>query len=186
MRQDELQARIVELLGADLAFVAGAEDSAPTTPGAYALLITLDAPLHFIWRGSGISLGEGLYIYSGSARGPGGIRSRLRHHFRRGKRPHWHVDHLTNAARGIWAAATTNRSECDIADLLNGSGDFDFPIPGFGSSDCRRCRSHLLRYRVDTCASLAGFGEQEKAFAASFRRSRRKADPDISLGYETD
>ncbi len=50
----------------------------PDAPGAYALTVRLAAPLGLSrrrWRGA--TLHPGLYVYCGSARGPGGIGARL-------------------------------------------------------------------------------------------------------------
>jgi Uri superfamily endonuclease len=134
-----------EALGPRFDFVDG---SAPAEPGAYALLQYLGAPLSFALRGNTINLEIGWYVYAGSANGAGGLRGRLRHHLRRGKRPHWHVDHLTNAADRIDVAVGIGRSECEIVRRLVASGRFRVPHPGFGSSDCRDCSSHLLYYRA--------------------------------------
>ena len=60
---------------------------------------------------------------------------------RRAKRYHWHVDQLTETGnvRGAWAFP--GGVECDIVDM---NLALPIPIAGFGSTDCRRCRSHLL------------------------------------------
>ena len=118
----------------------------PTGPGAYLLLVTLDktVPFHASKIGS-IHVMDGLYVYAGSARGPGGLQSRLNRHFAREKAIHWHVDQLTVAAEYIGALVSYDISECELVDLLNGTGAFRSAIDGFGSSDCRRCTSHLLK-----------------------------------------
>ena len=121
-------------------------DTAPTAAGAYALLMRLGAPLEFPWRGRDARLGPGWYVYAGSARGPGGIAGRLKHHLRRGKRVHWHVDRLTAAAAEVRPCAWVGGSECAIVSRLAALPGFSLPLPGFGSSDCRCCASHLLRY----------------------------------------
>jgi Uri superfamily endonuclease len=60
---------------------------------------------------------------------------------RKGKVVHWHVDQLTErgSVTGSWIAR--DGQECDLVATL---GPLPMPIPGFGSSDCVRCRSHLL------------------------------------------
>jgi Uri superfamily endonuclease len=59
---------------------------------------------------------------------------------RRGKSVHW-IDQLTErgAVTGAWIVR--NGRECDLVAML---APLETPIPGFGSSDCAHCRSHLL------------------------------------------
>lgn len=118
-----------------LVFVVAA-DLAPTGPGAYALWLRLPAPLP-VKAGA---LEPGDYLYCGSANGPGGLRARLARHMRRDKRAHWHVDQLTTAGEVLGAFIVEGGSECALNAAL---GAFPFPLPGFGSSDCPRCVSHL-------------------------------------------
>ena len=115
-------------------------------PGAYALAIRLAAPLSLNrrrWRG--MSLEPGLYIYCGSANGPGGIGARLRRHERPSKVRHWHVDALTAAAPVIAAGAFVGGAECEIMERLSRGRGAQIPIPGFGSTDCRHCSAHLAQ-----------------------------------------
>lgn len=123
---------------------AGTIDTAPPDRGAYLLAIHLDDALD-IPRSSGPwHLPAGWYVYAGSARGPGGIGARLRHHFRREKRAHWHVDHLTLRATAIHALALEGGAECEIVAGLLGTSGFTPGPAGFGSSDCTCCPAHLL------------------------------------------
>lgn len=121
-------------------------DSAPAGKGAYLLLLHFAAPVEFTHKRARHGLDAGWYAYAGSAYGPGGIRARLRRHFLRDKKLHWHVDHLTVIASQIHAAAVEGGSECAIADRLIHSGAFRPALEGFGSSDCDRCRAHLLQW----------------------------------------
>lgn len=117
---------------------------APSLPGAYLLLITLARPLHgaLPHRPEAV-LPPGRYLYAGSARGPGGLRARLARHMRAEKKPHWHVDRLTEAGivEGAWAIPGCG--ECALIATL---AALPVPLPGFGSTDCRRCASHLLAW----------------------------------------
>ncbi|MGI9478825.1 MAG: GIY-YIG nuclease family protein [Hyphomicrobiaceae bacterium] len=125
-------------------------DSATASPGAYvvcfrlALGITVSLP-----RLSESRLPSGWYVYVGSARGNGGIRSRLKRHFKQEKAPHWHIDRLTVRAHQMAALALVDGDECSLVGKLLGSSQFQVALAGFGNSDCRRCESHLL-----TCAGL--------------------------------
>lgn len=123
----------------------GAVETATEASGAYALVLHLTTPVRFSRPGIGGATLSGWYVYAGSARGGGGIRARLRRHFRRGKPVHWHVDELTDAAASIAAIAVPDGLECDIVDRLLRSGAFEPALRGFGSSDCRHCPAHLLK-----------------------------------------
>jgi Uri superfamily endonuclease len=71
-----------------------------------------------------------------------GFNTRLSHHLREKKRPHWHIDYLLLAAslREILLIGSEKRVECAVAGAL--AGLFNC-VPSFGASDCR-CRSHLF------------------------------------------
>ncbi len=121
------------------AFVRSAT-AAPTEAGAYALLIALRAPLAVKAGAKSASLAPGLYLYCGSAQGAGGLVARIERHMRPEKRAHWHVDQLTCAGTVLGAFVFPGGDECAINAALE---KFPTPVEGFGSSDCRACRSHL-------------------------------------------
>lgn len=124
---------------------ASAPGLPPAAPGAYILWIRLDAALTLdIPRFAGRILEPGLYAYCGSAHGPGGLRARVAHHLDPGRARHWHVDRLTAAGTVQHVECRLGGCECDLAAALLARGA-RVPIRGFGSSDCRRCPSHLLR-----------------------------------------
>ncbi|HPE48680.1 MAG TPA: GIY-YIG nuclease family protein [Hyphomonas sp.] len=113
--------------------------------GAYIALIRLDqaievdaAPL------GGNTLPAGTYLYAGSAWGPGGIAARIKRHFRPDKKLHWHVDRLTVQASALAAIAVPDGNECDLVRRLLAMEGIRTALDGFGSTDCRTCRSHLL------------------------------------------
>ncbi|WP_296520394.1 DUF123 domain-containing protein [Rhodoplanes sp.] len=89
------------------------------------------------------TLPAGRYLYCGSARGPGGLRARIARHLRRRKTLRWHVDRLTTRGTVFAVWAIPGGDECDLVARL---AALPVPLPGFGSSDCRRCRSHLLAW----------------------------------------
>jgi Uri superfamily endonuclease len=127
--------------GCDAASLAGL----PARPGAYLLLIRLAAALPLrIGTLPAAVLPAGWYVYAGSARGPGGIRARAGRHLRQGKRPHWHIDRLTEVAATCWAFAVLGGRECDLVRALLARPAFELALAGFGSSDCRHCAGHLL------------------------------------------
>lgn len=89
-------------------------------------------------------LGPGIYVYCGSAFGPGGIRARVERHLRTDKKPHWHIDRLSARATCIDVKTYPVGRECDLVAALI-SERAVAPVPGFGSSDCRNCAAHLVR-----------------------------------------
>jgi Uri superfamily endonuclease len=119
-------------------------------PGTYAVLLS---PSHHgpvpIGRLGILMLGTGVFIYVGSALGPGGIASRCRHHHRIATRPHWHLDYLRPHCEiiGYWIAYGTERLEHTWAHALGRLPGVRRPISGFGSSDCD-CPTHL--FELDT------------------------------------
>ena len=117
----------------------------PAEPGAYALTFSVDVPLALPIATLGTpALDPGLYVYAGSAFGPGGIRARVGRHLRADKKPHWHIDHLSSRAACIDVKTYPGGRECRlVADLL--ASGATIPLPGFGSSDCRDCEAHLVR-----------------------------------------
>jgi Uri superfamily endonuclease len=120
------------------------QEDIPPKPGAYLLVIDLQRAVALTLPGRPtVRLPPGIYLYCGSARGPGGLRARIGRHLRRGKRIRWHVDHLTEEARLCGALLYADRSECRLVTAL---AHLPAPVAGFGSSDCRRCRAHLLRW----------------------------------------
>ena len=125
-------------------------------PGAYLLVLELDGPLALTIAGRPGSLGPGLYAYCGSAYGPGGLGARLARHLGPDKRPHWHIDRLTAAGRVLAAYAQPGGSECALVAALRALPETRVPLPGFGSSDCRRCPAHLIEISKGIASPLAG------------------------------
>ena len=116
----------------------------PADKGAYVLRIVLDAAAPLPARfGAGAVLPAGVYEYCGSANGAGGIRARVARHLKRDKKLKWHVDWLTTRAAAVTVEAHPGGDECRLvaARLRKGA---TVPIPGFGSSDCATCASHLI------------------------------------------
>jgi Uri superfamily endonuclease len=138
----------------------------PRHKGSYLLLLELPKPQTLTVGALGaLDFTPGLFAYAGSARGPGGLAARLRHHLRRCRRCHWHIDYLRMKAPvvAIWTGrATANGclSECQLADRLGRRLPFCLPFKGFGSSDCT-CDSHLLHWPLPACdpPSLSAFRE---------------------------
>lgn len=135
----------------------------PDAPGAYALLIELGRPTPLPPRFQTPDrprLPAGAYVYLGSARGGGGIRSRCARHMAREKTLRWHVDWLTTRARSVRGLAFPGGDECALVAALRPVAAA--PVPGFGSSDCATCDSHLLA--VDPAEALAVLTDLKRNF----------------------
>ncbi|MES0883881.1 GIY-YIG nuclease family protein [Roseibium sp. SCP14] len=125
-------------------------DAIPRDKGAYALALCLGGPVDLeINRTCRGRLMPGWYFYLGSARGSGGLAARLKRHFREKKKLHWHVDRLTVQTIAMAALAVPDGNECELADGLLATPWFKIALAGFGSTDCRRCDSHLLMAAPD-------------------------------------
>jgi Uri superfamily endonuclease len=115
----------------------------PKLSGAYVLAIELSQPIVVkLGNRPPTSLAAGRYLYCGSAKGPGGLRARIARHMRRAKAMRWHIDRLTEVGQVLGAWTFIGGHECELVAAL---APLSAPIEGFGSTDCRRCRSHLLR-----------------------------------------
>ena len=126
-------------------------------PGTYALLLssTTDDTIR-VGRLGKLPLQRGFYVYVGSAHGPGGVRSRLAHHLRPCRRPHWHIDYLRPKTRveDIWVSYGPRLREHEWARRLGEMPEASMPLAGFGSSDCG-CKSHLFFFRQRRGVQLA-------------------------------
>ncbi|WP_297003536.1 GIY-YIG nuclease family protein [Thalassospira sp. UBA848] len=129
----------------------------PKVAGAYVLVIELEDDLTLQnKRFNGITLAKGTYLYCGSANGPGGIAARVKRHCKATKKPHWHVDELTSngAGRVVSVLAVPGGNECVLRAALQ-EPDTQVPVPGFGSSDCHSCLSHLIGVTKSYVPTLA-------------------------------
>jgi Uri superfamily endonuclease len=97
----------------------------------------------------------GRYAYTGSALGKysTNLSYRLLRHLKGNKKKHWHIDHLLSHPNvriaGIIAILSDQRLECKTNQFIEHNLGGATIIPGFGSSDCSYCRSHLLLLRND-------------------------------------
>jgi len=126
-------------------------------PGTYALLLRADAERTVEIGALGeMTIRPGVYVYVGSAFGPGGVRARVRRHARADGARHWHVDYLRSGTtlEAVWYTHDPTRRECAWAAALRRRPDADVPLDGFGASDCD-CVSHLVA--LPSPPSLARF-----------------------------
>ena len=114
-------------------------------PGIYTLILSLpQAGKIEIGTLGAIDFAGGFYAYTGSARGPGGLKRVDRHilvmeGIKTTRR--WHIDYLLPSASlvEVFITKTTQDLECSIAKAL---GKQLMAVPRFGCTDCR-CFSHL-------------------------------------------
>ena len=94
-----------------------------------------------------LNVQKGYYLYIGSAMGPGGVISRLKHHSKVSEKPHWHLDYLRAETEfhEAYALYSPERMECEWAGLIAQSEVASEPLKGFGSSDCQ-CNTHLFYF----------------------------------------
>jgi Uri superfamily endonuclease len=116
--------------------------------GTYALLLRCSVSHRLeIGRLGALTTRRGVYVYVGSAFGPGGLSARVGHHRGMSSRPHWHVDYLRSVAEpeGCWYTLDPRFREHEWAAVLGGLPGASIPMPRFGSSDCS-CASHLFYF----------------------------------------
>jgi len=122
--------------------------SIPPVKGVYIILgyLTRDKIINIGCLGRKL-FKRGLYLYVGSARGPGGLKARVGRHLAKVKRVKWHIDYLTVdpdfKVLAVLYASSPSISERDIVETLI-KGGFSIAVKRFGSSDDRRVISHLL------------------------------------------
>ncbi len=114
-------------------------------PGIYTLILSLPGAEQIaVGSLGGIHFPKGFYSYTGSARGPGGLKRLDRHaavNAGRSLTRKWHIDYLL--PRCQWLQAVVTRTDLDLECLIARSiGERLASVPRFGCSDCR-CASHL-------------------------------------------
>ncbi len=139
-------------------------EALPKKQGTYALFVRVVDPITVEIGGLRMFLSPGVYVYVGSAGGPGGLRARVARHFKRYKRIHWHIDRLTTA-EGVVVEEVCYvvgpygpLIEARVSACMERAG-FS-PIPRFGASDDPLSSTHLfyvgegvLAEEVCTCLS---------------------------------
>ncbi len=129
----------------------------PPQPGTYALCLSLDHPCMLQVGALGaFHFPAGLYVYAGSARGPGGLRGRLGRHLRGGVKLRWHIDYLRACARlvdlaydiqAVQGSPLPASLECRWSQALARLPGAAIPVVRFGASDCHSgCPAHLVAF----------------------------------------
>ncbi len=119
-------------------------------PGIYTIILSAPKKRRLAVGSLGIrDYPAGYYCYTGSGRGPGGLKRVDRHilHSRgKNKTRRWHIDYLLAHASvlEVYITRTSKNVECQIASAIGGT----IPVvPGFGCTDCL-CSGHL-HYSVE-------------------------------------
>jgi len=112
-----------------------------------------------------LTMRPGVYVYVGSALGPGGVRARVDRHAREHTATHWHVDYVRSATvlEGVWVTYNETRRECAWAAGVGSLPRATIPMRGVGASDCD-CRTHLFWF-------------SEKPSVSSFRDNLQSDGP---------
>lgn len=136
----------------------------PGSPGKglYLLLLELGHSIDLVIAGQRLALGPGLYVYIGSACGPGGLRARLsRHLCGRRRRLHWHIDKLIMAGLSPRLAIAIPgeklcrlKAEPYLALALSATRSFTPIGRGIGSSDDEIAPTHLYKCTMPRCQGM--------------------------------
>ena len=108
-----------------------------------------------------MSIEPAVYLYVGSAFGPGGLAARLTRHVSRRKAQRWHIDYLRPRTSLVcaWFSPSPAHLEHDWAARALALRTAWIPLPRFGASDCRS-PGHLIRF-PDSDASRRSIGETQ-------------------------
>jgi len=143
----------------------------------YILLIEIEEELLLtIGKLGTFQFKPGFYLYVGSARK--NLQARINRHLRHDKKLHWHIDYLLTEGEVTEVILIEENEECRIANALRGISEVSFPVPGFGSSDCR-CPVTSSIFRNKICGkqspSIFGTGLYNKRLLErkDFRRQGR-------------
>jgi Uri superfamily endonuclease len=118
-------------------------------PGTYALILQAARPQTITIGSLGtLEVHPGIYVYIGSAFGPGGLKARIGRHLRRTSVRHWHIDYLKPAAavKEVWFSYHPTSLEHTWARAFQIAPGAAIPLQRFGSSDCR-CPTHLFYFK---------------------------------------
>ena len=130
----------------------------PSLSGTYALAMRLAHPLTLeVGRLGTHRLPSAIYLYTGSACGPGGLRARIERHLRLQKPHHWHIDFLRPQVDilCVYYSTTPQRLECAWSKALTQLPGAFIPVARFGASDCASgCPAHLIALPLGTDLSF--------------------------------
>ncbi len=96
---------------------------------------------------SAVHFKNGFYYYVGSAQR--NLHHRILRHIKKNKKPHWHIDHLTNnsctrISKVFIIDSAAKPAETELASSLSSRLKLDDSITGFGNSDTSKSKTHLF------------------------------------------
>ena len=121
----------------------------------------------------------GFFLYTGSAKGSGGLKSRLKHHMICQNKRHWHLDYLRPEMQlvCIWYTANTGVFEHVWADILSQWKGAQAPVSGLGASDCK-CHTHFFHFkRLPSIKTFRQKNRQLTVEPPEIREVRRTLQP---------
>jgi Uri superfamily endonuclease len=127
------------------------ESGITAQPGTYALILrALAAQDIQVGRLGRLAVLPGVYVYVGSAFGPGGLMARVGRHQRKPPALHWHIDYLRRVTElvEVWFTYDPIPREHEWADIFRNLPGAMIPLKGFGASDCR-CKAHLFYFETE-------------------------------------
>ncbi len=122
--------------------------------GAYCLVMRLKRERAIpIGRRPPVRFPGGFYCYVGSAMNS--LEKRICRHSSKNKKLHWHIDWFLEHAEivDVKSIESNKRIECGLSQDVAKLSD-SIPMSGFGSSDCRVCKSHLYHFRENPSRRL--------------------------------
>ncbi|MCI4439290.1 DUF123 domain-containing protein [archaeon] len=121
--------------------------------GSYSIILKLNSNKKLkVGALKTIFLSRGFYVYNGSAYSVGGLASRIKHHLKKRKKLHWHIDYLTSCGKckvlRIIVCKKRNL-ERDVSLEMLKEQEF-IGIPKFGSTDDKVAKTHLFLIRANS------------------------------------
>ncbi len=110
--------------------------------GSYLLVIKLDDDRKIKTKAREFSLKEGYYVYVGSAMNS--LEKRVKRHFSREKRLHWHIDYLLKEAELLRAYLIPSEERLEERLSLEVAKHGE-PVDGFGAGDVK-VSTNLYRF----------------------------------------
>jgi len=100
-----------------------------------------------------VVLKEGIYLYVGSAQGPGGLHGRILRHLKKGNVQKWHVDYLLNHCSIKSIAYIIGKGDLETLLYKTFIQYFKPAWRGFGATDKKRDYTHLFTctYPLEEC-----------------------------------
>jgi Uri superfamily endonuclease len=154
--------------------------------GTYAVYLQLSSTkIITIGKRGQFKFPSGAYLYVGSALGSGGLRRRIERHLHGSETSHWHIDYLRNHAEvlGFFYLVNHQNYECQWGQAAAELPGAYIPVPGFGSSDCRQCRAHLIAFSL---VNVSGYQNMDHENLFEFIResfTRTTTHPSEEIKY---